>query len=273
MSDRVTLVPKDGVREDFDVEGLTGDRLATLSESAIARLPVWRGRTRAALGDLFDVHGGRSATIHIAGSVPHVHGIGAAMAGGAMVIEGDAGNRVGMEMSGGRIEVSGQVGADAAVAMSAGALHVRGNAGDRLGGARPGAPRGMTGGEIVVHGHAGADAGAVCRRGLIAVGGDAGADAGRAMIAGSVVVLGHTAAGAGRFNKRGSLVAVGGVEVPATYRYACTYRPPHLRVTFRHLWQRYELRVDDAIVNGRYRRYCGDVLDPGKGEILIWDGA
>lgn len=273
MSDRVTLVPKAGVRERFEVEGLTGDRLATLSEQAIARLPVWQGRVRAQLGDLFEVRGGGSATVHIAGSVAHVHGIGAEMAGGAIVIDGDAGDRAGMTMSGGRIEVSGSVGADAAVGMGGGSLHVRGGAGDRLGGARPGAPRGMTGGEIVVHGQAGSDVGAVCRRGLIVVGGDAGPDAGRAMIAGSVVVLGHTAPGAGRFNKRGSLVAVGGVDVPATYRYACTYRPPHLRVTFRHLWQRYGLQVEPPIMDGRYRRYCGDLLDPGKGEILIWDGA
>jgi formylmethanofuran dehydrogenase subunit C len=247
----VTLVPKTGVHEGFDVAGLTGDRLATLSEQAIARLPVWQGRVRVQLGDLFEVRGGGSATVHIAGSVAHVHGIGAGMAGGALVIDGDAGDRAGMEMTGGSIEVNGSVGADAAVAMSAGSLHVRGSAGDRLGGARPGAPRGMTGGEIVVHGHAGADVGAVCRRGLIAVGGDAGADAGRAMIAGSVVVLGHTAPGAGRFNKRGSLVAVGGVDVPATYRYACTYRPPHLRVTFRHLAQRYRLDVGPPIMDGR----------------------
>jgi hypothetical protein len=79
-------------------------------------------------------------------------------------------------------------------------------------------------------------------------------------------------AGAGVQSKRGSLVAVGAVEVPATYRYACTYQPPHLRLTFTYLRRRHDVVVDARVLDGRWRRYTGDAGEPGRGEILAWTG-
>lgn len=114
------------------------------------------------------------------------------------------------------------------------------------------------------------DPGSRARRGLIVVSGNAGAGAARAMIAGTIIVLGRVSDGAGSGNKRGSIVAVGGIAVPPTYRYACTYRPPHIRLTMTYLARRHGLNVDLRVVDGRYRRYCGDAGEPGKGEILEW---
>jgi formylmethanofuran dehydrogenase subunit C len=154
--------------------------------------------------------------------------------------------------------------------MAGGVLRVGGRAGDRLGAARPGASKGMTGGEIVVHGSAGAEAGASARRGLIVVCGDVGERAGRAMIAGSLIVLGAAGRGAARWSKRGTLVVMGAVEVAPTFRYACAFRPPHLRLTLIYLRTRYALPIPDRYVNGLYRRYSGDMAELGKGEILQW---
>jgi formylmethanofuran dehydrogenase subunit C len=126
----------------------------------------------------------------------------------------------------------------------------------------------MSGGEILVLGSAGAEAGARMRRGLIVVAGDADRDAGRAMIAGSLVVLGSCGDGPGRGNKRGSIVVGGRVAVPPTYRFACTYQPPHVRLTLRYLVRRLGLEVDNSFIDSVFRRYCGDAGDPGKGEIL-----
>jgi formylmethanofuran dehydrogenase subunit C len=131
----------------------------------------------------------------------------------------------------------------------------------------------MTGGEIIVSGSAGVRAGERMRRGLIVVGGDAGEHAAHAIIAGTLVVVGRTAAHPGRGNKRGSIVAVGGVDVPATYRYACTYQPTYLRLLFHDLRRRHQLPLDDTTIGGRYRRYCGDAGEPGKGEILALEPA
>jgi hypothetical protein len=90
------------------------------------------------------------------------------------------------------------------------------------------------------------------------------------MIAGTVMVLGDTGPAPGLWSKRGSIVALGPVEIPPTYRYACTYQPEHLRLTLLRLRKRYDLAVDERYVSGSYRRYSGDLADLGRGEILAW---
>jgi formylmethanofuran dehydrogenase subunit C len=173
-------------------------------------------------------------------------------------------------MTGGSVHVLGRVGHDAGVAMHGGELLVDGDAGDRLGGAEPGARRGMTGGEILVSGSVGNEAGMRTRRGLIAVGGRAGADLARDIIAGTVVVFGRIGERPGSGSKRGSIIALGGIEVPSTYRLACTYEPPFVRLLMTYLSRRFGATVRNAILSGRYRRFCGDAGPPGKGEILEW---
>jgi formylmethanofuran dehydrogenase subunit C len=270
MSEIVTLRLRTVLAAPLEVDGVTADRCAQLAEREIAALPVWTGAHVAELGDFFEVRGERSARVHIEGSVAHVDGLAAGTAGGELVIEGDAGRRVGAGMTGGSIEVRGSVGNEAGLAMAGGVLNVAGNAGDRLGATAAGASRGMTGGEIIVRGSAGMAAAARARRGLVVVAGALGADAGREMIAGTLLVLGRIGGQPGRGNKRGSIVAIGGIAVPATYRYACTFKPPHLRLTLTYLQRRYGLVIDHRMVDGRYRRYCGDAGNPGKGEILEW---
>ena len=229
------------------------DRFAALTTKEIATLRVTHGGRTARLGDFFKVSGERSASVRLEGNLEKVEGIGAGMAGGDLVIEGSAGRDLGLAMAGGRIDV-------------------RGGAGENAGGARPGAAKGMTGGEIMVRGTVGDDAGARMRRGLLVVMGDAGRGTGRAMIAGTVVLFGKTGPGAGRFLKRGSIVALGTIERPATFRYACTYRPPHINLLLRYLRTRAGVPVSDGQVGGHYERYSGDFAELGKGEILQWAG-
>ncbi len=269
MSDVVVLTLRSAPDGPLDLDGAVApDRFAALGAGEIAGLPVWAGARTARLGDFFDVDGGYAARVRVAGASALLDGLGAGMTGGELVVDGDAGRRAGAGMAGGTLRVLGNVGDDAGTAMAGGALRVDGRAGHRLGAAAPGAAKGMTGGEIVVAGHAGDEAGARARRGLIAVGGDVGARGARAMIAGSLVVLGRAGESTGVGSKRGSVIAVGGADVPATYRYACTYEPPHVRLTLTYLRRRYGLTVDDGAVAGRYRRYCGDAGEPGRGEIL-----
>jgi formylmethanofuran dehydrogenase subunit C len=270
VSDVVTLTLRAPPPAPLDAGVVTPDRLATLKAREIAALPVWIGSRVASLGEFFDVTGERSASVHIVGDLARVDGMGAGMAGGTLVIHGDAGRGVAAQMRGGTAEVVGSVGDDAGAAMSGGSLHVRGDAGARLGGALPGAAKGMIGGEIVVVGSAGAEAAARARRGLVVVAGDVGERAARAMIAGTLVVLGRTAERPGRQNKRGSIVAVGEIVVPPTYQYACTYRPGFVRFMMTYLRRRYGLAIDERVVGGSYRCYRGDAGDPGKGEILQW---
>lgn len=270
MSDSITLTLRSALDSAIEAECVAPHTFATLGEREIAELPVWAGSRQARIGDFFDIRGERSASVRVVGDVGRVEGLGTATAGGELVIDGDAGARVGAGMSDGLVEVHGSVGDDAGLGMSGGVLRVAGDAGDRLGGATPGASRGISGGEIVVVGSAGRDAGARARRGLVAVCGDAGAGAARAMIAGTVVVLGRVGEEAGAESKRGSLVAGGTVAVPPTYRYACTYRPPHVRLLLTHLRRRHKIDLDDRLVDGLYERWTGDVSTVGRGEILAW---
>ena len=114
--------------------------------------------------------------------------------------------------------------------------------------------------------------GARMRRGLIVVTGDGGQGTGKGMIAGTVVVFGKVGPGTGRFLKRGSIVALGEVERPATFRYACTYRPPHVALLLRYVGVRCRVAVTPAQVTGRYERYSGDLAELGRGELLRWVG-
>jgi formylmethanofuran dehydrogenase subunit C len=273
VSDAVTLTLRAAPGEPLELDGLAADRIAGLSEREIAALPAWLGAREAKLGDFFDVRGERSDRVRVEGTLTNVHGLGARMAGGELLIGGDAGRRVADGMTGGSVEVRGSVDDDAGLAMAGGVLKISGSAGDRLGAAAPGASKGMTGGEIVVLGSAGADAAARARRGLVVVARDAGADAARAMIAGTLVVFGRTGPRPGRGSKRGSIVALGGIEVPVTYWFACTYEPPHVRLLLTYLRRRYGLTIDDRMIGGRYRRHCGDAGNPGRGEILEWTEA
>ena len=152
--------------------------------------------------------------------------------------------------------------------MHGGRLVVHGSAGRQLGGVYAGERAGMRGGEIVVHGDAGPQAGAGLRRGLIAIAGRAGEAAGLRMLAGTIVALGGVGARAGAGMRRGSIVTMAPVTPLATFVYACTYRPPFLRLYLRRL-RALGLDVSDAQIDGRYARWCGDSLELRRGEILI----
>ena len=270
MSDHVTLTLRAPLEESIEADCIAPHAFASLGESEIGALPVWAGRTRRTLADYFQVKGGHSASVRVAGDVRRAHRIAAGMADGDLVLEGDAGSHLAAGMTGGRVDVLGSAGDDAGAGMSGGSLRVRGNVGDRVGAAMPGASRGLTGGEIVVAGSVGADAGSRMRRGLLFVGGDAGIHTARAMIAGTVVVIGRVGSDPAFASKRGSLVVAGDVDVPVTYRFACDYEPPHVRLALTYLVRRYGLSLGRELVQGRFRRYCGDASTVGKGEILQW---
>lgn len=247
----VTLTLRDGITDRVDASAITPNALASLASSDITALPCWLHDERTTLGDLFQVDGERSDDVRVRGELARVDGLGTRMSGGTLTVEGALGDNAGLAMSGGL-------------------LTIHGSAGDRLGAPLIGASRGMTGGEIIVTGHVGADAARRVRRGLVVVGGDAGPGAAHAMIAGTILVAGRLGPGAGLWSKRGSVIALGGIEIPVTYRYACTYHPPYIPVLLRYLQRTRQFAIDQRFARGQYRRWTGDVADIGKGEILEW---
>jgi len=237
-------------RVDFG-EVLAGSWSGLSAADLVQRRVLLDSEQPVPLGELFAVSGTPSGLIRFEGDLRRADRMGAGLSEGSVIVESGVGHEAGLGMSGG-------------------VLDVRGDAGDRTGGAEPDARKGMTGGELLVRGSAGAEPGERMRRGLLVVTGDVAGRAGPAMIAGTVLVFGKTGRSPGIGSKRGSVVALGKVEVPATYRYACTYRPDHVRLTLLRLRARYDLKPKKRHIDGLYRRYSGDLGDLGRGEILEW---
>jgi formylmethanofuran dehydrogenase subunit C len=224
-----------------------------LSALKLAERPVYLAEEKISLGDLFEIQGTPAGRIRFEGDLTAAVRFGASLAEGEVTVDGDVGSQAGSGMSGG-------------------ALVIQGNAGPRAGAALPGFKRGMSGGELIVRGSAGLEAGASMRRGLLAIGRRAGERTGLGMIAGTVIVFGAAGADTGLWSKRGSVVALSRITPPLTYRYACTYQPPHLRLQLERLKSRYGLPVQRRHLTGQYRRYSGDLAEMAKGEILEWKG-
>jgi formylmethanofuran dehydrogenase subunit C len=261
----------------IEADCICPDLFAGRSLEEIKSLPVFYGRRKMALSDLFAVEsvgqGGDSSPPHIIvqGDLAHVKKIGHRMTQGRITVRGTAGLHLGAFMSGGEIVVEGNAGDWAGAHMQGGRIWIKGNAGHLLGAAYRGEKSGVNRGEIIVEGNAGREVGAQMRRGLIVVMGDAGDFSGARMVAGSLFVFGCLGARAGAGMKRGTIVACGdhGDLLP-TFRYACRYQPVFLRQYLLRL-RAWGLPIGDEYLEGSYQRYHGDFSTLGKGEILIYD--
>ena len=252
MAEGLTARLRTSLNQRADFSEVLAGSWQSLPPAALAGRPVYLERDgRVSFGDLFDIEGHPDGQIRFQGDL-------------------ESADRFGAGMGGGRVTVESSLGAEAGLGMSGGALVIQGNAGPRAGAAPLGYKRGMTGGELIIRGAAGPEAGAAMRRGVLVVERAAGERAGLGMIAGSVIIFGPAGQDTGLWSKRGSVVALGQITPPATYTYACTYRPVHLRLLFTRLRSEYGLHVRRRHLAGVYRRYSGDLSEVGKGEILQW---
>jgi formylmethanofuran dehydrogenase subunit C len=256
----------------LEADCITPDGLLSKTAAEIAGLPVVCGNAPAQLGDFFVVEGDGDTEVTVEGDLARVKHIGTGMTQGQITVHGSVGMHLGAAMRGGRIVVHGSADDWAGAEMRGGQIHIHGNAGHGLGGAYRGSRRGMNQGLILVDGNAGNEVGSAMRRGLIVVRGDTGDFAGAFMIAGSILVLGHLGERAGAGMKRGSIIACHEPKLLPTFRYACTYQPVFLRMLLLELRSR-GAEIKQEWIEGRYRRYSGDLTALGKGEILTWEGA
>jgi formylmethanofuran dehydrogenase subunit C len=254
-----------------EAECITPDHLAGKSASEVAALAVQHGNSPAALGEFFSVEGDAGdGEVVIEGDCSRVKWVGAGMTRGRVTVRGNVGMHLGAEMRGGEVRVEGNAGDWVGAEMRGGLIRVTGDAGHLVGAAYRGSRLGMRGGVILVGGKAGNEVGSTMRRGLIAVGGACGDFAGVSLIAGSVFLFGPCGVRPGAGMKRGTLAFLG--PPPAllpSFRYACTYLPVFLALYLRRL-KEWGLPVDERHLRGRWRRYCGDLVALGKGEVLGW---
>lgn len=254
-----------------EAECIRPDLLVGKTAREIAEIPVQHGNAPVPLGEFFRVEGDAAdQEIVLAGDCSRVKLVGTGMASGKLTVEGNIGMHVGAEMKGGSIEIQGNAADWAGAEMRGGTLRIRGNAGHLVGGCYRGGRAGMRGGVIVVDGKAGNEVGHCLRRGFIAVGGGLGDFAGVSMIAGTIFSFGDTGLRLGAGMKRGTIATFGKApELLPTFRYACLMEPLFLQMYFR--WLRDAgFPVADAHVHGTCRRYSGDLVSLGKGEILVF---
>jgi formylmethanofuran dehydrogenase subunit C len=257
----------------IELDGIVPDRLADCQAADVARLVVRADARPAALGDLFRISGAAAdGRIECVGDFSRVHRLGAGMAWGEIVVDGDVGRHAGEGMTGGRLAASGHAGDWLAAALAGGEVRVGGNAGDNAAAALPGCETGMRGGIVIVSGDAGCLAGARMRRGLLAIGGSCGEAAAFEMRAGTVLVAGDVGARSGMGMRRGSLIAGGPPPaVPPTFRRGAAWPPTFMRLLAGRLRQAaFQPAGRDAglFLDGIWQQWHGDLLTGGRGEIF-----
>jgi formylmethanofuran dehydrogenase subunit C len=260
-----------GSKIPLEADPITPDVLELKFRPEIERLPLHHGNEQVLLGDFFTVKGERSNQIRVQGDLSLVKNIGAGMQAGRIVVEGNVGMHVGARMSGGEIEIHGNADDWAGAEMTGGLLWIKGNVGNRAGSAYRGSKYGMRGGVILIEGSGGHEVGGYMRRGLIVVRGDVEDHTGARMVAGSIFVLGRLGARTGGGMKRGSIVCFHTPDMLPTFRLTSTYTPLFIPIFLRSLQAR-GFSVSEVQRARHFTRYCGDMAELGKGEILVCQG-
>lgn len=256
----------------IDVAGITPDQLSGKSVAEVEKLPIWHGRRRVELAELFrvSVSSGAPDGIKFEGKLDAVDSIGAGMKSGSIWIESDAGCRVGCQMAGGEIIARGNVSDFLGVEMTAGTIRVGKNAGDSVGGSLPGSKTGMNRGSILVNGNVGKGLGRGMRRGTIVIGGHADKLVGWNMRAGTIVVFGQCGPNAGAEMVRGSIVMVGGSNHALLPTFTSGGKFPLPVMSMIAKWLRDQpFECQEELLESSFEMFHGDWLKGGRGEVFI----
>jgi formylmethanofuran dehydrogenase subunit C len=260
-----------GATVPVEVEGLTPDQLLGKNADEISRQSIFEGKRTTELGEFFTVSGDLDDQQMVwQGDLRGVHWVGAGMKSGTLRIEGDVGRHLGSEMSGGKIHVSGSTSDWVGAEMQGGQITVEGDAGHLIGAAYRGSASGMRGGTIQIAGRAGNEVGHTLRRGFIAIGGPVGDLVGMNMLAGSIFMFGEAGIRHGAGMRRGTLAYFSG-ETPSllpTFRHACRYSPLAINLMTRQLADD-GFAAADAFRDASFELYHGDMLEGGRGELLV----
>lgn len=263
----LTFTLKKPLQFSLNCQLLNPSHLADKSPSDIASMLLNYGNSQCRVDEIFDVSGNDAQNICFKNSSEKLDYLGANMASGNMVIEGDAGAYLAYNLKKGEIFCHGNTLAYAACNMVSGLLTIHGNTGDFLGGASAGLRKGMHGGTVIIKGNAGDRVGDQMRRGLILIEGDAGDYCASRMIAGTICVLGNVGEYAGFNMKRGTLLLTKMPTLHATIQDCGAHTLPFLNLLFKSLAQ-YKTKFS-SIQSLRVQRFVGDAACAGNGEILL----
>ncbi len=225
-----------------------GSILTPACDPMTATMPI--GREQIKLTDLFEITGKPGNTLTLI-NPPKLDHLGSQMAGGQLIIQGDAGDDLGSSMA-------------------YGIIHVTGNCGDRVGGPANDQPVGIGGGEIVVLGNAGDHAGLLMRRGLIAIAGTCGKLPGYRMFAGTLVLGKQTCPHTpGLEMQRGTLLYLDtetDLEIKGRFAAEGEFALPVVRLILKRL-QELNFPLNAHWLNAKFKLFTGNQTELNKAEI------
>ncbi|MCX6672457.1 MAG: formylmethanofuran dehydrogenase subunit C [Methanothrix sp.] len=252
----ITITPQKAFCISVEAENISPDKFAPLTLSQIKSLVVWQGNRQKTLSELFVVEGddapakAEELTIRLIGDFSQVKRIGEGMTAGVVLAEESVGMHAGNNMLGGLLSISGSADDWLAREMRGGKVLVMGNAGNYVGSGYRGEKCGMRGGEIEVRGSAGAFLGEHLCGGSIRIAGDAGDFAGAANQGGTIFIGGSTYLPGAEMSK-GTITVKGEAKVLPSF-------------------QKTEIVQIDGLA---FQKYAGDLVDNGKGELLVGVGS
>ncbi len=252
-----------------DMSPLVCQRLEGIAPAEIAAIELDNGKRKVRVDALFKISGSDAQHIVIENSFAKLDFIGRDLAGGQITVQGSAGAYLGMAMQNGVIKVTQDAGIFAACEMKNGYLQIDGNAGDFLGAALPGDKMGMKGGMVLVKGNVGERAGDHMRRGNILIEGDAGDYCGSRMTAGTIAVMGCTGRYPGYAMRRGTLLLWRQPMLSASFNDCGAHTLAFLPILFASLRRLDSRFADSSAAFKRVQRYCGDMSELGRGEVLV----
>ncbi len=254
--------------ERLDLSKLTPADLSGMPAADIGKLVVGTSKRGLTVADVFTVSGKPGDRVVIEGSSNRLDFIGADLAEGTVIADGDVGICAGRSMRGGKLEIRGDAGAWLASNASGGLVSVKGSAAGLIGALRAGDKFGMTGGTVIIEGDAGDRVGERMRRGTIIVRGRCGANAGARMLGGTVWAEQGFGPAPGVLLRRGTLIGPSVEAMLPTFADAGKHDLVILRVLSRYLAATLGPLAPRAL-SGNVRKYAGDLATIGKGEILI----
>jgi formylmethanofuran dehydrogenase subunit C len=262
------LTMRDRPAQRVDLSALTATTLAGRSLRDVGAIALPTGNRTVRVDELFTLEGTPGPDLEILGAGGRLDRIGAAMSGGSLRVDGDAGAYLGLGMTGGAIEVTGNVGPFAGSGMAGGRIRIGGDAGDFLGAALPGDHQGMRGGMLLVRGTAGDRAGDRMRRGTVLIEGNAGDYLASRMVAGTVGVWGSVGCSPGLAMRRGTVLLRHAPALLPTFG-DCGVHPFTILTLLARAWRShggpFATLPDAALV----RRLIGDRANDGRGELLV----
>ncbi len=268
----LTITLREKTAIPLEVDFINLETVREQSADQVARTLIQYGNKQRELGEFFDVSGSAADDeIVWQGDCSQVKMIGTKLSSGRVRIEGNAGMHLGAEMTGGEIIVHGNAADWVGAEMHGGRIRVHGNVGHLVGAVYRGGQKGMTNGEILIDGNAGNEIGNSMRRGLIAVGGNAADAVGFGMLAGSIFVFGDSGIRPGAGMRRGTIGLLGKSPPPdmlPTFKASGTYQPTVLRLCLLHM-QRLGFNIPGELLDAPIRRFSGDFLEFGRGEIWL----